>query len=230
MGKLKLLKPILIACLCLKFSSDCFADKKVPLVIIHARGQYDMSTIEVYEMLNFVKERYKEHGIAFRLKRFIEMPDPKPQVGFNYFNYADQIFWWEWYLGTKRIGRRHWLMLVVAPPSPSIGRLWFGGVAIRQCARGRPRVAYQNAGPVNASGLPRKLVSWTIAQHEIAHLLGAGHDESSINVMNAAPLGYVAFPDSSPLSWGLAAFPEIRECNLFKNGVSNDEGCYLASN
>lgn len=207
------------------------AQGKVPLAVIHAQGDFAMNTAQIYEMIDYVQSKYAELGISFRIKRIRVTEDLFPQQGVSPFGYNGAIFAWENWARRKRIGRRHWLIYVVAPPVPDVGRLWFGGVALASCRKARPRLAYGNAGPVNISGLDRRLVSAVIMQHELGHLLGANHtEELPPTVMHPAPLGPVAFGGYIP-PWAEISKQEIYQCRLFESVPAvQPDYCLLRSN
>lgn len=82
-----------------------------------------------------------------------------------------------------------------------------GGVAQGQC---KPRgYSYSIIRAKNLKGLPRLTSSVTNAAHEVAHLDGAGHDDSGANIMDSAAGGRYG---EANLNFNKKAIDQIKRC------------------
>ena len=102
-----------------------------------------------------------------------------------------RLFDWQKWADRKRIRNKDRIMFFLLPP---LDNIYQAGAAGAQCVTTRNtsrRYAYSVMRLKNNAGLDRLEASVTIALHELLHLFGAGHIDSSQNVMRS---WYVAGP------------------------------------
>lgn len=141
-----------------------------------------------------------------------------------------RLYAWERWVRENIGTNKDVLYYVMLPPIHYGGLLYIGGYAINTCAYKRQLpVAIGNAELVNQAGLPRKEASEVIVAHELAHLIGAYHLDSSHNIMHSGALSFVVANEKlffDPISAGqinlclsnIIAPPVPQpKCNKFKN-------------
>lgn len=106
---------------------------------------------------------------------------------------------------------KHGPTLVVSPPMVQGGLRYVGGAARQGCGRHiSRRISWVAATPASATGEPRITLSGIAIAHELAHSLGASHDESSPNIMSSNALTQAKTQDIYFLP---KAASQMRQCS-----------------
>lgn len=203
-------------------SCSAHAQIRIPVSIIRAEGPHALSEGDAYRAFFGVRERYRELGFELKLRRFINTVDSKPQVSITTFDFADRLSYWRLEVAKNRWSRPHWITFVMLPPVPFDGKLWFAGLATTTCQRGSS-IAIGNASLTNAEGLPRFENSQVILQHELGHLLGAGHYDGSYNVMHSLA-NHLFLHEGEYPPWAIPSVGQIYFCRERQSLAATDEG------
>lgn len=129
-----------------------------------------------------ISEIKKETKLRLRISTIKIVSDPLPNRDLNFFARAIEVRYW-YYRIFKRQKQKS-LNLVI---TPGLATDYTAGEAFSICS---DSVAVVNL-PKYPDGLKNTLWGITATKHELGHLIGAQHDETTItNIMHPAVLGY----------------------------------------
>jgi hypothetical protein len=166
--------------------------RTVPVVLIIASDENSPSSAQCRNIITQAVTRFPEVGVQLRVIRIVEVPDQYPEQRELKQQAARLDVWGSWARRNGYRSPRYITYFVLSPLRQGI--LYTGGMAKGRCSYRTPGAlafSYSTASMRNSYGAPRVNQSVTAFQHEIFHLLGASHRDSSPNLMSYTALGYV---------------------------------------
>lgn len=135
--------------------------------------------------------------------------DPYPQL--NKISYQiDRLQNLSEWARRKRLNKNVDAVHFVVSPMNDGGYLFVGGLARGYCkVASRLSFSMSNYSPYNVFGAPRYAHSVFSAAHEVAHIMGANHNNEYPNIMHAAALQFV---DRYALGWTQQSKNEVATC------------------
>ena len=186
----------------------------IPLVVRHFESPHVMPRAElISQVLPVVIDRYRQIGIRLHLN----MPNSLqnrwfPEHMSNPYDMGPLLFRVRrFFLRRPENDIDRLYLAAVGPFIQTDGTRWMLGFARSVCVFGRTHpYAFATVQSVNAFGADRVRHSAVVVTHELAHLMGASHDDSNANIMHSVALTFV---DSNPgLGFNSKAISEMRSC------------------
>lgn len=146
-------------------------------------------------------------GIVAKATRLTAMQDIAPQL-FTLETRRLHLYAWQKYARRNKFNKKVDQVHIIAPPIYENGFNWFAGMAYGLCQSGANAISISNAG-VDTSGTIRITHSAIGIAHEMAHILGAKHTETT-DLMNPQALELVK--TLYPLPVAASTIKEIIKC------------------
>ncbi len=191
-----------------------------PIEIIAVNGPYAVSNDQVKEIYQQANIMLSEAHIGGPMKRPIYRIDDQWPT-YNNFDLAQSRYYntLHW-LEVQPQHNQHWIRhYIMFPPMTQSGVTgWIGGWTRKICMdRDSARYSSGNAVAFNPqSGISRIGKSAIVIAHEIAHMMGAQHDNTDNNIMNKDALSFYHPGDPLP-HFNAKALQEMRNCKARQN-------------
>lgn len=187
----------------------------VKLAVILITGPYGMTKAETTEMYTEVRDRLRvEVGVELKLKSLKRRSDLYKQFGSLNSRLQRYLSWKLWLTANGRLKAGQLTYLVFPPMYHTDGKRYISGYASSICSYKKFRtLSTGNAQMFNQDGAKRFQHSTLVMLHELAHQLGATHQDYVPNVMHGNALAYLGNDVSH---WSLPILPvsvqQIRKC------------------
>lgn len=181
--------------------------KIVLIVLLLVRGEFALSRAEAKTAYRDARVELRQVGVDLKLVSQIRVRrDPSTAYSGDIYGAIVRRRFWQNYIQSHYKKNVYAIKHVMLPPVQYEGSIWYYGAA-SQCSYGDKYPVTIVAGH-GYSRLSKQLNAVTSA-HEIAHSLGASHDNSNGNIMNADALSFVG---DNGLDFNQRAIIEIRTC------------------
>lgn len=164
----------------------------IPVSLVVATGPHSVTCQQGRQMFREAQSLFKPLGINLSLRWFKCIPNPRrrPDKITGYGVDDTHWYWDEGYFIKRRDKGPNVIHYAIIPPVYYESSYWMAGQSYWGCF-GR-KVGMSHAMITNALGEPRWKHSVTAIAHELAHSIGADHDNSKpVTLMHEAPLPYV---------------------------------------
>lgn len=163
--------------------------RPTPLRIFGVPGTGSLTEAELVSVSRAARELLSQAGVSVRLVKIQRLPiDPCATIAKTLTNGQANFYCYRnHYYNRNRASRIEIITHYIQPPMYSNGQSYLGGFAVGTCTKS----AYTNFSSVNGiarrfpTGEPRLNTTAGSMAHEIAHNLGAAHDDSNCNIMNS---------------------------------------------
>lgn len=178
------------------------------LWLVYVPGPDALSRAKAASVVRVATQQLELSNVKIKRQRILSARDyasyitPYQQEGLwqNYREYARRRGW-------SRKGR---MVHFVTPPYHYEDQKYFGGVATAGCVNRRGPISISTASRYRSNGMSALGHSVTVAAHEMAHTLGAGHINTLPNLMHSAALQFVR--NEYPLPLDERTRRQIRAC------------------
>jgi len=193
-------KKIILLLLVMLINTKAFAspyfNKKLIIVDYVDVGSPYMTPIEKKDMMKNIIAFLRASGIKAKLGARYNIADPFVYKRLDVINtndrFSEEFYYWKGKVSNLR--KRNHVLYVISPPWtignkidssgwPNGGKLRLGGMAETGSVK-KGCIANGSASAVQIGGGSLKQSSENLGRHEVSHCLGAGHDDSVINLMN----------------------------------------------
>lgn len=186
-------------------------DILLPLWLFLVRGDNAISESDAFLMVEDMAASYRQAGINLQLKHFEIIDDMWPEEN-SVMRQSNRLIKSMRWAKKKGYGRPRRVILFVYPRFPT-GHI--AGLSFRCAYRSRrpvgiAPVGISNATKYNPMGDYRIPHSKEAMRHEILHVMGAKHFETSVNLMHPNPLPFV--DEYYPLEIESQSLNEVIRC------------------
>lgn len=162
--------------------------KRVNLIVVNSSEQFtDQEVRDTFEVQKMYADK---SGVLLKLHKIIRIDDPSKEqtLDSRLLRLHDYIK----YVRRNGLHRGSVTNIFLVPRIVEDGLKYWAGVARGVCSKSFYSVAWAAVSrEKSAAGKDGMLFSFTVASHELEHLLGAYHDESGANLMSSYALYYV---------------------------------------
>lgn len=185
--------------------------KPVLLNVVRVENEHYGTELAEQAVNRAVRSIRKEVGVKVIIKSWVEMGEycDSRGDGLTTQERLDRLFCYR-SLGVFDIADP---ILFLVPPITNASGWFLAGYASSQCyKRDRRPTAYAAVEESNDKGEDRRRHSIVVIKHELAHLLGATHDNNGRNIMHPDPLPMVGGEENRALKFSKRTIEEIKGC------------------
>lgn len=157
------------------------------------------------------REHLFRAGVLAKATRFTAMYDVAPQL-LTLSTRKSHLYAWQKYARRNKFDKKVDQIHIITPPIYEGGFNWFAGMAYGLCQSGARAISISNAG-IDISGNIRITHSAIGIAHEMAHILGAKHTDTT-DLMNTQALELIR--NTYPLPVLASTIKEIQKCQRRK--------------